>query len=117
MAKAPSKKASAKKAATKAKKAPASTAAPSPAPAQSASKTPMLIPMMLGAILIGVVLGMTFNSGSTSMTDDQFNAKVDAYMKANAGGVIETLNNHIRDQANAEKFDGARNNNQSIITQ
>ena len=103
MAKAPSKKASAKKAATKAKKAPASTAAPSPAPAQSASKTPMLIPMMLGAILIGVVLGMTFNSGSTSMTDDQFNAKVDAYMKANAGGVIETLNNHIRDQANAEK--------------
>ena len=99
MAKAPSKKASAKKAATKAKTAPAS----SPAPAQAASKTPMLIPMMLGAILIGVVLGMTFNSGSSSMTDDQFNAKVDAYIKANAGGVIETLNNHIRDQANAEK--------------
>lgn len=99
MAKAPSKKASAKKAATKAKTAPAS----SPAPAQAASKTPMLIPMMLGAILIGVVLGMTFNSGSSSMTDDQFNAKVDAYIKANAGGVIEALNNHIRDQANAEK--------------
>ena len=103
MAKAPSKKASAKKAATKAKKAPAPKAAPSPAPAQAASKTPMLIPMMLGAILIGVVLGMTFNSGSSSMTDDQFNAKVDAYIKTNAGGVIETLNNHIRDQANAEK--------------
>ena len=103
MAKAPSKKASAKKAATKSKKAPIPTATPSPAPAQQSSKTPMLIPMMLGAILIGIVLGMTFNSGSTSMTDDQFNAKVDAYIKANAGGVIEALNNHIRDQANAEK--------------
>lgn len=73
-------------------------------PNDTAKKNPMMIPMMLGAVLIGVVLGMAFNGqNASSMTDEAFNRKVEAYIQENSGRIIEALNNHVRQQAQAEK--------------